>query len=102
MALTKSAGSLRMSESARIWREVSPSRASTTGGHNPAEPKFRNGSSKRVTQAAEVIGICSVLVHALSPEAKAFYLAVGFEGSPLEPMTLMATLADIQAATQSA
>ena len=35
-------------------------------------------------------------------EAKAFYLAVGFEVSPLEPLTLMATLADIQAATKSA
>ena len=34
--------------------------------------------------------------------AKAFYLAVGFEISPLEPLTLMATLADIQAATKSA
>jgi hypothetical protein len=30
-------------------------------------------------------------------KAKAFYLAVGFEASPLEPMTLMATLADIRA-----
>jgi len=29
-------------------------------------------------------------------------LAVGFEVSPLEPLTLMATLADIQAATKSA
>jgi GNAT superfamily N-acetyltransferase len=52
----------------------------------------------RVLQAAGVIGIRGILVHALSEEAKAFYLAVGFEVSPLQPMTLMATLADIEAA----
>jgi GNAT superfamily N-acetyltransferase len=51
----------------------------------------------RVIQASEIIGIRGILVHALSPEAKAFYLAFGFEVSPLQPMTLMATLADIQA-----
>jgi predicted N-acetyltransferase YhbS len=55
-------------------------------------------AAMRVCQAAEVIGIRGILVHAISPEAKAFYLAVGFEASPVEPMTLMATLADIQAA----
>jgi hypothetical protein len=48
-----------------------------------------------------VIGIRGILVHALSPEAKSFYLAVGFEVSPFEPMTLMATLADIEAALKS-
>lgn len=52
----------------------------------------------RVVQAASLIGIRGMLVHAISPEARAFYLAVGFEASALEPMTLMATLADIQAA----
>lgn len=58
-------------------------------------------AAARVLQAASVIGIRGILVHALSPEAKAFYLAVGFEVSPLEPMTLMATLADIEAALKS-
>ena len=33
-----------------------------------------------------------------SPEDKAFYLALGFEVSPLQPMMLMATLANIEAA----
>ena len=51
----------------------------------------------RVAQAADIIGIRGVVVHALSPEAKAFYLAVGMETSRLQPMTLMATLADIKA-----
>lgn len=52
----------------------------------------------RVMQAAEVIGIRGVLVHAISPETAAFYLALGFEPSPFEPLTLMATLADLRAA----
>ncbi len=55
-------------------------------------------AATRILQAAEVIGIRGILVHAISPEAKAFYLAVGFEVSPLQPTTLMATLADVQAA----
>ena len=54
-------------------------------------------AAMRVVQAASLIGIRGILVHAISAEAKSFYLAVGFEASPLEPMTLMATLADIQA-----
>lgn len=54
-------------------------------------------ASKRVLQAADIIGIRAVVVHAISAEAKAFYLALGFEVSPLQPMTLMATLADLEA-----
>ena len=49
----------------------------------------------RLLQAAEVLGIRGILVHAISEEAKTFYLALGFEPSPIEPMTLMVTLADI-------
>ena len=48
-------------------------------------------------QAADIIGIRAIVVHAISAEAKAFYLAMGFEVSPLQPMTLMATLADLEA-----
>jgi GNAT superfamily N-acetyltransferase len=50
----------------------------------------------RVIQAAETIGIRGILVHAISEEAKRFYLAIGFSQSPLEPMTLMITLADLR------
>lgn len=50
----------------------------------------------RVMAAADAIGIRGMLVHALSTEAQAFYEHVGFEPSPLEPMTLMATLADVR------
>lgn len=54
----------------------------------------------RVAQASEAIGIHGVLVHALSEEARAFYLAVGFEASPLDPMTLMATMDDLRRAVE--
>lgn len=50
----------------------------------------------RVLQAAEVIGIRGMLVHALSDQAREFYLRVGFEPSPVDSMILMATLADLQ------
>jgi hypothetical protein len=51
--------------------------------------------------AAETIGIRALLVHALSEEARAFYLRLGLEASPLDPMTLVATLADLKAATKA-
>lgn len=52
----------------------------------------------RLLQAAEVLGIRGLLVHAISEEAKAFYLALGFTPSPLDPMMLMVTLRDLSAA----
>ncbi len=58
---------------------------------------FRDGA-KRVLHAADSIGIRGILVHAISEDAKAFYLALGFETSPLDPMTLMVTLADLRRA----
>jgi GNAT superfamily N-acetyltransferase len=50
----------------------------------------------RVAHAADTIGIRGIVVHAISEEAKAFYTALGFDPSPLEPMTLMVTLGDIR------
>lgn len=55
-------------------------------------------AARRVAQAADVIGIRGIVVHAISEEAKGFYLALGFNRSPLEPMTLMVTLSDVRAA----
>lgn len=49
----------------------------------------------RVIQVAEIIGIRGVLVHALSDDAREFYLRVGFEPSPIDPMMLMVTLGDL-------
>ncbi|HMO45626.1 MAG TPA: GNAT family N-acetyltransferase [Rubrivivax sp.] len=52
----------------------------------------------RVIYAAEAIGIRGMVVHALSEEAKAFYLRLGLDESPLDPMMLMVTIADLRAA----
>jgi GNAT superfamily N-acetyltransferase len=57
---------------------------------------FRD-ATLRVAQAADVIGIRGIVVHAISENARSFYLAIGFDPSPLERMTLMVTLADIRA-----
>jgi GNAT superfamily N-acetyltransferase len=55
-------------------------------------------AARRVAQAADLIGIRGIVVHAISENARDFYLAVGFTESPLDAMTLMVTLTDIQAA----
>ncbi|HEV7407525.1 MAG TPA: GNAT family N-acetyltransferase [Bradyrhizobium sp.] len=68
----------------------------TCHGHGIGRALFRD-SALRVMQASEVIGIRGLLVHAISDEAKAFYLALGLSQSPLEPMTLMVTLTDLRA-----
>lgn len=54
-------------------------------------------AAHRVIQAADAIGIRGMIVHALSAAANAFYRHLGLEPSPLEPMTLMVTLADLRA-----
>ncbi len=51
----------------------------------------------RVLQAADVIGIRGLLVHALSIDAKVFYEKLGFEPSVLDPLVLTVTLADLKA-----
>ena len=50
----------------------------------------------RVVQAADTIGIRGIVVHAISAEAKAFHTSLGFDPSPVEPMTLMVTPGDIR------
>jgi GNAT superfamily N-acetyltransferase len=60
---------------------------------------FRDGA-RRVAQAADAIGIRGIVVHAVSEEARKFYIGLGFDSCPREPMTLVVTLADIRAALQ--
>ncbi|MBK5125671.1 GNAT family N-acetyltransferase [Paraburkholderia sp. 1N] len=55
-------------------------------------------AGQRVLQAADAIGIRGLIVHALSTEAQTFYERIGFEPSPIDPMMLMVTLTDLQAA----
>lgn len=57
---------------------------------------FRDGA-RRVMHAADTIGIRGIVVHAISEDAKAFYQAIGFDSSPVDPMTLLVTLNDLRA-----
>jgi len=52
----------------------------------------------KTLQAAEIAGIRAMALHAISPTAKRFYHHFGFRESTSEPMTLMATLRDLEAA----
>jgi GNAT superfamily N-acetyltransferase len=52
----------------------------------------------RTQQAAAIIGVRGLLVHALSPEAKRFYEDNGFQESPASSMTLLVALKDAMAA----
>ncbi len=54
-------------------------------------------AGRRALGAAETIGIRGLLVHALDEPAKTFYERLGFDPSPLDPMTLMITLGDLRA-----
>jgi GNAT superfamily N-acetyltransferase len=51
----------------------------------------------RIAQAAGIIGIRGVLVHAISLEAKTFYQYHGFVESPTQPMTLILSLKGMMA-----
>ncbi len=54
-------------------------------------------AAKRVITAGDQIGIRGLVVHAISDEARAFYLALGFLPSPTHDMTLMIPLGDLKA-----
>jgi GNAT superfamily N-acetyltransferase len=69
----------------------------TLQGRGVGRALFRD-AARRVAYAADTIGIRGIVVHAISEEAKRFYLALGFAPSPREPMILMVTLSDLCAA----
>jgi GNAT superfamily N-acetyltransferase len=48
----------------------------------------------RTVQAAEIAGIRAILVHAISERARQFYIGCGFAASPVDPMTLMISVAE--------
>jgi GNAT superfamily N-acetyltransferase len=54
-------------------------------------------AARRTLNAADAVGIRGMIVHAISEEAKAFYLRLGLDPSPVDPMMLMVTLADLRA-----
>lgn len=69
----------------------------TWQGHGVARAMMRD-AGLRVLHAADTIGIRGIIVHALSDNVRTFYEKVGFDPSPMDPMTLMITLTDLQAA----
>lgn len=56
---------------------------------------------RRVANAAEAIGIRGIVVHAISEEARKFYIALGFDPCPIEAMILVVTLRDLRATLES-
>lgn len=50
----------------------------------------------RAVNVAGNAGVFAILVHALSDQAKQFYISRGFVVSPLQPMTLMMTIETIR------
>ncbi len=52
----------------------------------------------RTLQVGEIAGIRAVLLHAVSEDAGRFYLHHGFAESPVDPMTMMIALADVEKA----
>jgi GNAT superfamily N-acetyltransferase len=54
-------------------------------------------AARRIINAANAIGIRGLVVHALSDTAATFYRHLGFDSSPLDPMILMITIADLRA-----
>jgi len=51
----------------------------------------------RTLHVAGTVGMAALLVHAVSEDARRFYLSRGFLESPLQPMTLVLPLASAQA-----
>jgi GNAT superfamily N-acetyltransferase len=50
----------------------------------------------RTLNAASIAGIRAVLLHAISDDARRFYTKAGFSSSPIDRLTMMITLADLE------
>jgi GNAT superfamily N-acetyltransferase len=57
-----------------------------------------NDAIRRAIEAANIAGVTALLVHAISEQAKRFYLSRGFIESPVKPMTLCLMLATVDRA----
>lgn len=57
-----------------------------------------NDAISRALQAADIAGITAVLVHAISEQARRFYLSRGFIQSPVKAMTLCLMLGTVDQA----
>ena len=63
-------------------------------GHGLGQGLLRD-AVLRTLQAADIAGIRAILVHAMSSDAQRFYERHGFVRSPIDPMMLMITLAEL-------
>ena len=54
-----------------------------------------NDAIRRAVPAADIAGITALLVHAISEQARRFYVSRGFTPSPVKPMTLCLMLATV-------
>ena len=57
-----------------------------------------NDAIRRAIQAADIAGVTALLVHAISEQARRFYLSRGFIESPIKPMTLCLMLVTVEQA----
>ncbi len=57
-----------------------------------------NDAIRRAIQAGSIAGVTALLVHAISEQARRFYLSRGFIVSPVKPMTLCLMLATVEQA----
>lgn len=62
------------------------------------KPALVNDAIRRALQAAHIAGVTALLVHAISEQARRFYLSRGFIESPVKPMTLCLMMATVDQA----
>jgi GNAT superfamily N-acetyltransferase len=56
----------------------------------------------RIEEAADIVGVRAMLVHAIDDPARRFYLHFGFEKSPVDPYQLLLLLKDLRKARHEA
>lgn len=66
-------------------------------GHSLGEQLLRDAIARTV-EAADIIGVRALLVHALNEQARNFYLRYDFEPSPTDPLHLLLLMKDARAA----
>ena len=54
----------------------------------------------RIAEAADIVAVRAVMVHAIDEAARRFYAHFGFELSPLDPFQLMLLLKDVRKAVE--
>ena len=54
----------------------------------------------RILSVSKNVGVRAILVHAISEDAKRFYLGYGFQVSPIDSMTLVLSMGKIEALLQ--